>query len=119
MSRQTTYEMIIDKDSVDLLKEISKMKNFNINFSSTSEVSPLFYAVKVHATKIVSFLTSERTRLTREYKDIKLNTLDDSGNSALHIAILNQDFEIVRSLLKGGINLKIKNLIIICVNPTK
>lgn len=106
---KTAYELVIEQDNIELLKKISKMKNFNINFSRISGDVPLLYAVTIGAHKVISFLTSQKTRLTREYKNIQINGLSKSGNSALHIAVLRRDFKSVKTLLKNGIDFKLKN----------
>ena len=90
-----TFEYIIIKNDIEMLKYIVN-SGYGVNRNSGTQ--PLIAAI--YDDNLSMYIISKKANL---------NTIDINGDAALHHALRNKYFEIVKLLFDKGSNIKIKN----------
>ena len=92
----------VENDSVNILPSLASVPNINLDMKNDYGNTPLLLAVLSHKTSIVRVLLQYRNL-------IDINSQNNDGNTALHVACEKRQADIVDLLLEAGCNLSIRN----------
>ena len=94
----TPLFLAVNNNNIEMTKNLLSL-GANPDIVDKENKTPLIWAIQNRFTNIAKMLIPKTN----------LNIIDSDGNSALHYAVLKEEIEIIKNLLKYGANSELKN----------